>query len=149
MKRIRFITNIISAVLILGYIFFLAARWKHIPETVATHFNAAGKADAYGSKVSLLLEPVLMVLMYLLLTVVERCPSVWNFPVKLTEENRERQFLIGTAMVGALKILIILLFIEAGFSVMFPGFPAWPLYALLILVVVVIVVGIIASVRAR
>ena len=69
MKRIRLVTNIIGLVLITGYALTLAIMWKNIPQTVATHFNALGEADAFGSKSSLLLEFFLMIGMFLLLAV--------------------------------------------------------------------------------
>ena len=146
MRKIRIITSVISAVLILGFILFLALSWKNIPETVATHFNAAG---AYGSKKSLLMEPVLMVVFFLVLSLVEHFPSVWNMPVRLTSENRDRQLLIAALMLGIMKILVILLLADAGMSSIFPGFPVWPLHLLLTLTGMTVIGGIIASIKLR
>jgi len=96
MKKIRLITNLISILLIIGYTVFLTACWSNIPETVPTHFNALGKADAYGSKWSLIAEPILMTALFLLLAVVERFPSAMNFPVKITgkQEQTVRDWLL-------------------------------------------------------
>jgi len=149
MKRLRLISNTISVLLISGYIVFLATYWSNIPETVPTHFNALGKPDAYGSKGSLIAEVVIMAALLLLLAVVERFPSVWNFPVKVTSENRNRLYAIGFAMLGAMKILMICVFINVGLSSIAKDYPVWPLYLLLVLITVVIIAGIIASVRAR
>ena len=149
MKKIRLITNIVSVLLIIGYTVFLAACWGNIPETVPTHFNALGKADAYGSRWSLIAEPILMTALFLLMAVVERFPSAMNFPVKETPENRNRLYAIGCFMIDAMKILIICIFIDGGLSSIITGFPVWPLYLLLVLIATVIIAGIIASVRAR
>jgi uncharacterized membrane protein len=149
LKRIRIITSAFCAVLILGFIIFLVLSWKNIPETVATHFNASGAADAYGSKRSLIMEPVLMVIFFLVLSLVERFPSLWNMPVKLTAENRERQLMIAALMLGIMKVLVILLLADAGMSSIFPGFPVWPLYLLLTLTGITVVGGIIASIKLR
>ena len=149
MKKIRLITNIVSVLLIIGYTVFLAACWGNIPETVPTHFNALGKADAYGSRWSLIAEPILMTALFLLMAVVERFPSAMNFPVKVTPENRNRLYAIGCFMIDAMKILIICIFIDAGLSSIVADFPVWPLYLLLVLIAAVIIAGIIASVRAR
>lgn len=149
MKKIRLVTNIISVVLIIGYLIFLNFIWNRIPATVPTHFNAAGEADAYGGKASLVLEPILMIGIFLLMTIAERFPSAWNFPVKVTEQNRERLFGIGYRMIGGLKILTVCIFIDAGISSIFPGFPVWPMYVMLILIGVVIISGIVACFKAR
>lgn len=149
MKKIRLITNIISILLIIGYTVFLAVAWKKIPETVPTHFNALGKADAYGSKGSLIAEVAIMAALFLLLAIVECFPSAWNFPVKVTAENRDRLYKIGFAMIGAMKILMVCMFINAGLSSIAKDYPVWPLYLLLVLIAATILVGIIASIRAR
>ena len=149
MKRQRLISNTISVLLIGGYAVFLAACWSNIPETVPTHFNALGKADAYGSKGSLIAEAVIMAALFLLLAVVERFPSVWNFPVKVTAENKARLYVIGFTMIGAMKVLMVCMFINVGFSSIIADYPVWPLYLLLVLITVVIITGIIACVRAR
>ena len=148
-KRIRLVTNIIGLVLIFGYALTLAILWKNIPQRVATHFNALGEADAFGSKSSLLLEFLLLIGIFLLLAVIERFPSAWNFPVRMTVENRGRLLLIGAVMLGALKILVVGLFIYAGLSSIFPGSHVWPMYVLIALTVIVIVGGLVCSIKAR
>ena len=149
MKRIRLVTNVIGLVLIFGYALTLAILWKNIPQTVATHFNALGEADAFGSKLSLLAELALMIGMFLLLAVIERFPSAWNFPVRMTAENRGRLLMIGAVMLGTLKILIIGLLIYSGLSCIFPGSPVWPMYLLIAFTAIVIVGGLVCSIKAR
>lgn len=149
MIKIRLISNIISILLIVGYMVFLISSWQRIPEIVPTHFDALGRADGYGGKGSLIVEALFMIGIFLLLALVERFPQAMNFPVKVTAENRYRLYMIGYAMIGATKILTVCMFIDAGLSSIVANFPVWPLYLLLILITAVIVAGIIASVRAR
>lgn len=75
--------------------------------------------------------------------------GIRNFPVKITEENRETQLTIGYCMVGTLKILMVGVFVIAGIASVFPGFPFWPMYLLMALMGVAIAAGIGCSVRAR
>ena len=58
MKKISRVSTIISAIMLLTYIIVLISIWSRIPDTVPTHFNAAGVADSYGSKRNLVFEPV-------------------------------------------------------------------------------------------
>ena len=88
MKKIRLITNIISVLLIIGYIVFLAACWSNIPETVPTHFNALGKADAYGSKGSLIAEAIIMAALFLLRTHGNGPPLIRETPRLRTSRTR-------------------------------------------------------------
>ena len=148
-KWIRRVTNGITIALIAGYVLFLVIVWKRIPETVAVHFNVRGEADSFGSKTSLLIEAGMMVLLFVLFAVIERFPSIWSFPVRVTPTNRQALITITTGMLGAVKILTVCLLIDAGLSSVFPGFPVWPLYLLLILMLNAIVIGIVLCVRAR
>ena len=52
-------------------------------------------------------------------------------------------------MIGAMKVLMVCMFINVGLSSIIADYPVWPLYLLLVLITVVIITGIIACVRAR
>ena len=146
MKRIRLVTNIISLVLMAGYAIALAILWKGIPQTVAVHFDAAGRADAYGNKSFLLVEFLIMTGIFLVLAVTEHFPSAWNLPVKVTAANRGRLYTIEAVMLGLLKILMILLFISTGIRSIVTGAPMWPVYLILGLMAAVVIGGIICSI---
>ena len=90
MKKISRVSTIISAIMLLIYVIVRISIWSRIPDTVPTHFNAAGVADSYGSKRSLVFEPVFAAFLLLFLSLMERIPAIWNFPVAVTEENKER-----------------------------------------------------------
>ena len=106
MKKISRVSTIISAIMLLTYIIVLISIWSRIPDTVPTHFNAAGVADSYGSKRNLVFEPVLAAFLLLFLSLMERIPAIWNFPVAVTEENRERLYKIAMIMMGGIKVLV-------------------------------------------
>ncbi len=59
-----------------------------LPSRIPSHFDAAGHVNGWGSPVTLLFMPVFAVALYLLLSLVARFPSVFNYPVKVTEFNR-------------------------------------------------------------
>lgn len=62
---------------------------KTLPETIATHYNAAGEADGYGSPASLLLLPLFTVLPLGIISLVVHFvrPEFWNKPFAVREEN--------------------------------------------------------------
>ena len=41
-----------------GSALFLAVYWRHIPDAIPTHFDAAGQIDAWGSRSAVLLLPI-------------------------------------------------------------------------------------------
>ena len=128
MKKISRVSTIISAIMLLTYIIVLISIWSRIPDTVPTHFNAAGVADSYGSK---------------------RIPAIWNFPVAVTEENRERLYKIAMIMMGGIKVLVTALLIDVGVSSLVEGYPIWPMYMMLGVMMILIIVSIVQMVRAK
>ena len=81
------ILSILSFLLLAGQILCLILRWNHLPDEIPTHFGLSGQADAYGSKGSVILLPVISILIYLLMIFVEKFPELWNVPGHVTPEN--------------------------------------------------------------
>ena len=102
--------NRLSLLVLLGTALFLALYWRHIPQEVPMHFNAAGEIDRWGDRSTLLVLPVISWLLYGLMTVVEQFPGAWNTGVKVTEENRERVYALLGHMLSTLKFLIMVMF---------------------------------------
>lgn len=149
MKMIRRISNLVSLCMLLAYVIVLVCIWSRIPGTVPTHFNAAGIAYSYGGKEILWIEVIAATVILLLLSLIEKVPSIWNFPVAVTEENKERLYKIALVMLGAIKILTTGLFIDVGVSSLVTRFPVWPMYIMLGAMVIVIVVAVVQMIRAK
>ncbi len=94
--------------LILGYSLIAVSS---LDSVVATHFNIKGEADAFGSKYSLLLIPLFAFVLTLGLTILNRFPHIFNFPVKITPENVERQYHLATRVIRWMQFSINLLFL--------------------------------------
>lgn len=93
------------------YIWFLVFKYyPSLPETIATHFNAAGKINDYGSKSTILLLPAIGTFVYLLLTLISNFPHTFNYLVEITKENAERQYKLAVQMIRFLKVDIIIIF---------------------------------------
>jgi uncharacterized membrane protein len=84
--------------------------YNQLPERIPTHFNGAGEPDGYGGKSSLFLLPATGFFMYILLTVLEAFPHIYNFPVAITSENAEVQYRLATRLMRILKTVILILF---------------------------------------
>ena len=125
-KKLRNITDVICFLMILVYVMYLVATWGNLPERVPIHFNAHGIPDRYGKKGSLLLEPILGLLILALLMFCQRFPQWWNYPVEVTEENREHIFEIASKMMSVIKLLSIGVCLYAGISGNLGTAPIWP-----------------------
>ena len=79
----------------------------------------------------------------------ERIPAIWNFPVVVTEENRERLYKIAMIMMGGIKVLVTALLIDVGVSSLVEGYPIWPMYMMLGVMIILIIVSTVQMVRAK
>lgn len=101
------IVEVVAALGVALGITTLLSHWHELPERIPTHFNAWGKPDGWGQKFDLLLLEGLVVFMYLLFTVLNRFPHIFNYPVAITQENASRQYAIWTSSVRWLKLEVV------------------------------------------
>lgn len=108
-----FLENILDIAAIILFIAGAAniiMQWSSIPGTVPIHFNGAGEPDGWGSKNNLWILLVIGSLMWVLLTILEKYPHVYNY-LFLTDENTERQYKNGRLMLNVIKNEILLFFV--------------------------------------
>lgn len=86
-----------------------------LPETMPKHFNIYGKSDSYGSKEIIWLLPSIGLFLYVGMTWLNKIPHLFNYPTKVTNENAEKLYQIGTRMVRILKVVVILTFAYLNF----------------------------------
>ncbi|MDG5471938.1 DUF1648 domain-containing protein [Jeotgalibacillus sp. ET6] len=100
----------VAAILIftalLVYLFFHAPS---LPDQIPTHFNAAGEPDDWSSPWFILLLPLIGVILWVGMTILERYPHVYNY-LRLTEDNVKYQYRNARMMINVLKNLILVLF---------------------------------------
>jgi uncharacterized membrane protein len=81
-----------------------------LPDRIPTHFDFAGRPNGWGSPSGLLLLPAVAVALYLGMTVVARFPSTFNYPVRVTTENRSRLEALALGLIVWLKTELVCLF---------------------------------------
>jgi uncharacterized membrane protein len=88
----------------------------HVPEKIPVHFDAAGQPNGWGSSVALLFLPIVAAGLYILLTVIAQFPSLFNYPVKVTADNRTRLEPLAQSLLSCVKAEILLLFVWIEFA---------------------------------
>lgn len=111
--------KIVNWIVLVGPLIYLWIVWDTIPDTVPTHFNALGEADAWGYKDSIFILVFVSFMIFAILSVVERFPALWNTGVKITEENRERIYSILRDMIITTKLLVSCLFMYQILNVIY------------------------------
>jgi uncharacterized membrane protein len=87
-------------------IFILIDAWPRLPAVAPSHFDFAGKPDAWGAKMNLWVLPFVGTVVYLMLTVVGRIPHTHNFTVNVTPENAPRLYRLSRMLVAWMKAQI-------------------------------------------
>jgi uncharacterized membrane protein len=146
---------------ILGWIILLAlwaltiTNYSSLPDTIPTHFNAAGEADGFGSKVTILSLPVIATLLFIGLTVLNRYPHSFNYPTAITQDNALRLYTLATRMLRYLKLVLVVVFGGIEFMTIqnatgkAAGLGVWFLPLTLVLIFLPLIYFLIKSVQAN
>lgn len=125
------IMEVLSAIALILLITVTAFYYSELPQRVPIHYDARGVADGYGNKSTLLLLPLIGVLIYVGLTILSRFPHIFNYPVKITTQNAQRQYSLALKLLNLLKLTMVVLFTVISYSSImtsmgnYTGFGAW------------------------
>jgi uncharacterized membrane protein len=142
----------VSWLLVIALIVYTIAAVSALPDRIPIHFNFEGEADNYGSKQMLWMFPVIAATLVGLMSVVKRHPEHLNIPVKITEENRERQQHLAMGLLSSIGCAVPILF---GFIIystqryVSDGSFDMPIVLLLSIVLVPIVIYFFLAYKAR
>jgi uncharacterized membrane protein len=89
-----------------------------LPGRIPTHFDVTGQPNSWGSPSTLMFLPVVALALYVLMTVVSRFPSAFNYPVSVTAENRPRLQALSLRMIAWLKVELVCLFMVIQFAIL-------------------------------
>lgn len=105
----------------LGLLFWITYNALYGPNPlqgrIPVHFDFAGQPNGWGSPSSLLLLPAAAVSLYLLITLVSQFPGSFNFPVRVTTENRPRLEALARQTILSLKVELVCLFAWIQWSI--------------------------------
>ena len=83
--------------------------YPELPDTIPIHFDYTGQADGFGGKEKILILPVTTTLLFALMTLLNKFPHIFNYPVEITETNALRQYTIATKLIRFLKLAIVVI----------------------------------------
>ena len=129
--------------------------FSNLPDSIPTHFNAAGEADGFGRKASIIGLPVIATLLFIGLTILNRYPHSFNYPTAITQDNALRLYTLATRMLRYLKLVLVLVF--GGIELMTiqhaigkgAGLGVWFLPLTLVLVFLPVIYFVVKSVQAN
>ena len=83
-------------------------NFRKLPEIIPIHFDLEGKPDNHGAKYFIFLLPFVGSLIYFFLSY--NIKEINNYPVEITQENKEIQFLIGMMAVKSIIAYVLFIF---------------------------------------
>lgn len=104
------IINLLSLLCLVGTVIFLIISWKTIPAKIPGHYNAAGEVDRIANKSSLIWLLAVGWILFIVMSVAERFPQIWNTGIEVTEKNKEKVYRILKNMIVTVKLIIALVF---------------------------------------
>lgn len=97
------VLQIVCILMLICYIALFSAVFGQLPSSVPTHFNIFGTPDSYGSKNVFIMYLIMTVGIYIVITILERFPRLWNLPFEITEQNAKREYQIAREMAVLIK----------------------------------------------
>jgi uncharacterized membrane protein len=92
---------------------FTIKNYRALPQRIPIHFDFDGKADNFGSKRYSFLMPILGLMFYGMFIFIANHPEMGNFPVKITESNKDAQFFIMIFFLKWIFMLVLLIFLNS------------------------------------
>lgn len=146
-NKVKFI-NILSVLSILGTLIYVIVTYPTLPDTIPTHFNAAGEADGWGGKGSIFILPFVAIVMFIPLYFTSKFPHTFNLPVTITEENAPRIYPVAQFYMCLFNLETVLLFCFLVFTSV-PGGLSIGVFLVPIIIVVYTVTIILLIVKIR
>jgi len=108
------ITEILSAIALLLIIVVPIVSYSSLSAEIPIHYDIYGEADGYGDKSTIFIITTLAIITYIAISVLQRKPPMYNFPVAVKDDNREQLYILGAKMLIRIKLLIMALFLSAN-----------------------------------
>ena len=127
---------------------WVLVAYPGLPETIPTHFDITGTADAWGSKSSILVLGGVMMLLSAGLALLSTKPRAFNYPLVVTEHNAQAIYREGERMMVWLLLSMQLIYVSLVRSVLLAGDGGVLLILGMAAMLGSVVVGIVRLVRA-
>lgn len=96
-----------AALLVATGIGLAVSYWRLLPDQIPVHYGLNGQPDRMGDRSFHWFLPALVVVQWALLSCIQVVPQIGNYPWPITRDNAARQFALGRALLGWIKLEIV------------------------------------------
>lgn len=119
LSNFEIVIELVCIVMLTALFAGLFRVYPNLSDSVPTHFNAKGEVDSFGGKNSVFIAPLVALGIYLLLTLINRYPNLFNYPVKITQENAVLQYRLAKNYIAFVKLSVVLIFVIIAWNVVY------------------------------
>lgn len=132
----------------------LLLNWGKLPAEVPAHFGATGEVDRWGSKLELLILPIIAIALYIFLAIFEKFPETHNYPARFNENNARAFYLNSRQLMNYSKNIINILFAYSVFITISISLEedtklGWPFYVILASLFIIMIFKIIKAFKIK
>lgn len=109
-KKVNRILDILTLLYVIGVVIAIIFLWTKAPDTIPTHYGFNGQVDAYGSKNTVFILLGLLVGLYIIIRITSNYPNVFNYPIPITDLNREKQYNLAATFMRVLNFEVVCVF---------------------------------------
>ena len=109
-QSLDIIVELISITILLLKFGYITYEYSSLPDTIPTHFNASGEADAFGSKQSIWISPVIATILFIAMFILNKYPHIHNYMETITEENAFRNYKFSTRLIRFVSLFLVITF---------------------------------------
>lgn len=109
--RFEIVIEILAVIGILYITIIIVLKYGAVPASIPIDYNLAGEPDGWGDKSSLLIIYFVGLVMFAGLSILGRYPHLYNYPVKITEDNIRIQYLLGKSLVKTLNLSLMAIYL--------------------------------------
>lgn len=104
------IVEILALMIVVSMMIFSYVIYERLPEIIPTHIDIRGEIDGYGDKYSFYVLPLTGLIIYLGVSILQKYPHAFNYPIDVTEDNCRQLYLLGVKCLRFCKTTCVLIF---------------------------------------
>ncbi|WP_181368960.1 DUF1648 domain-containing protein [Flavobacterium pallidum] len=96
--------------LIISIWILVFVNYPKLPDIIPIHFDLSGNADGFGAKENLFALPIVITILAIGLSFLNKFPHIFNYMAAITPGNAIRQYTLATRFIRFLKLGTVIIF---------------------------------------
>lgn len=105
------VINVLAWIALVGFLISVYLIYNKLPEIIPVHYSLNGEPDRWSTKSELLTLIIVVTLIFSALTFFSHKPRLFNYPIRITEENAQNKYNLAARMMRVTRLTITTFFI--------------------------------------